>query len=80
MRFHNVFRLSQVGVVSYGIECPSHGVYGRVTEVKYWIKFLAQGAEDTNCNTQIPVQEGKKKTIIVGIIIKIVIFFFFQDY
>ena len=54
----NVFRLSQVGVVSYGSECPSHGVYGRVTEVKHWIQFLAQGAEDSNCNTQIPLQEG----------------------
>ena len=54
----NVFRLSQVGVVSYGSECPSHGVYGRVTEVKHWIQFLAQGAEDSNCNTQIPLQQG----------------------
>ena len=48
-----------MGVVSYGRECPSHGVYARVTEVKHWIQFLAQGAEDTNCNTQIPLQQGK---------------------
>ena len=49
-----------MGVVSYGSECPSHGVYGRVTEVKHWIQFLAQGAEDTNCNTDIiPEQQGK---------------------
>ena len=54
----NAFRLSQVGVVSYGSECPSHGVYGRVTEVKHWILFLAQGAEDSNCNTQIPIKQG----------------------
>ena len=47
-----------MGVVSYGSECPSHGVYGRVTEVKHWIQFLAQGAEDTNCNEDIPVQQG----------------------
>ena len=50
----NIFRLTQVGVVSYGSECPSHGVYGRVTEVKHWIQFLAQGAEDTNCKQDIP--------------------------
>ena len=54
----NVFRLSQIGVVSYGSECPSHGVYARVTEVKHWIQFIAQGAEDTNCNQEIPVQQG----------------------
>ena len=47
-----------MGVVSYGSECPSHGVYGRVTEVKHWIKFLAQGAEDSNCNQEIPVHLG----------------------
>ena len=52
------YRLSQVGVVSFGSECPSHGVYGRVTEVKHWIQFLAQGAEDSNCNKDIPVQQG----------------------
>ena len=50
----NVFRFSQVGVVSYGSECPSHGVYARVTEVKHWIQFLARGAEDTNCKQDIP--------------------------
>ena len=54
----NEFRLSQIGVVSYGSECPSHGVYGRVTEVKHWIQFLAQGAEDSNCNKAISVQQG----------------------
>ena len=47
-----------MGVVSYGSECPSHGVYARVTSVKHWIQFLAQGAEDTNCNKDIPVQQG----------------------
>ena len=53
-----LFRLSQIGVVSYGSECPSHGVYARVTEVKHWIQFIAQGAEDTKCNTEIPLQPG----------------------
>ena len=48
-----------MGIVSYGSECPSHGVYGRVTEVKHWIQFMAQGAEDSNCNKQIPLQQGK---------------------
>ena len=47
-----------MGVVSYGIECPSHGVYARVTEVKHWIQFIAQGAEDTNCNQEIPYRPG----------------------
>ena len=47
-----------MGVVSYGSECPSHGVYARVTEDKHWIHFLAQGAEDTNCNKDIPVRQG----------------------
>ena len=53
-----IFRLSQVGVVSYGSECPSHGVYARVTEVKHWIQFIARGAMDTNCNKEIPLQQG----------------------
>ena len=65
----NIFRLSQVGVVSYGSECPSHGVYGRVTEVKYWILFLTQGAEDSNCNTQIPRKEGIILNIILNMLI-----------
>ena len=47
-----------MGVVSYGRECPSYGVYARVTEVKHWIQFMAQGAEDTNCFQDIPVQQG----------------------
>ena len=53
-----LFRLSQVGVVSYGSECPSHGVYARVTEVKHWIQFIAKGAMDSNCNEEIPYQPG----------------------
>ena len=52
-----------MGVVSYGSECPSHGVYGRVTEVKHWIQFLAQGAEDTNCNQDIAEQQGNMRYI-----------------
>ena len=53
-----LLRLSQVGVVSYGSECPSHGVYARVTEVKHWIQFIARGAVDTNCDEEIPIQQG----------------------
>ena len=53
-----ILRLSQVGVVSYGSECPSHGVYARVTEVKHWIQYIAAGSLDTNCNEQIPYQPG----------------------
>ena len=52
------FRSTQIGVVSYGSECPSHGVYARVTEVKHWIQFIARGAEDTNCNQEIPHRPG----------------------
>ena len=62
---YSIFRLSQVGVVSYGSECPSHGVYGRVTEVKHWIQFLAQGAEDSNCKQDIPVAEGNRLNIVI---------------
>ena len=47
-----------MGVVSYGSECPSHGVYARVTEVKYWIQYIARGALDSNCNEDIPEQPG----------------------
>ena len=54
----NIFRFAQVGVVSFGSECPSHGVYARVTEVKDWIQFIAQEAEDTNCNHEIPQRPG----------------------
>ena len=61
-----LFRLSQIGVVSYGSECPSHGVYARVTEVKHWIQFIAQGAVDSNCNEEIPLQPGTTKNSILG--------------
>ena len=54
----DVFRLSQVGVVSYGSECPSHGVYARVTEVKHWIQYIAKGAMGSNCNEEIPYRPG----------------------
>ena len=60
-----VFRLSQVGIVSYGSECPSHGVYSRVTKVKNWILFLAQEAEDSNCNNDIPEQQGNMLNIVI---------------
>ena len=58
-----LFRLSQIGVVSYGSECPSHGVYARVTEMKHWIQFIAKGAEDTNCKQDIPVEQGNRLTL-----------------
>ena len=60
----NEYRISQVGVVSFGSECPSHGVYGRVTKVKHWIQFMAQEAEDTNCNKQIPLHQGNINWLI----------------
>ena len=53
-----LFRFSQIGVVSYGHECPSHGVYARITEVKHWIQYIAGGAVDSNCDDQIPLQQG----------------------
>ena len=52
-----------MGVVSYGSECPSYGVYARVTKVKHWIQFLAQGAEDSNCIHDIPEQQGNMRYI-----------------
>ena len=44
--------------MSYGSECPSHGVYARVTEVKHWIQYIAGGAVDSNCNVEIPLTPG----------------------
>ena len=52
------FRFSQIGVVSYGIKCPSVGVYARISEVKYWIQYIAKGAVDIDCNDEIPFQPG----------------------
>ena len=55
----HLLRFSQIGVVSYGNECPSHGVYARVTEVKQWIQYITGGGSlDSNCNSDILVQEG----------------------
>ena len=54
----HLLRFSQIGVVSYGNECPSHGVYARVTEVKQWIQYITGGSLDSNCNSDILVQEG----------------------
>ena len=45
-------------MVSFGVECPSYGVYARVTKVKHWIQFIAEGAVDSNCNEQVPYQPG----------------------
>ena len=49
--------------MGYGIECPNMGVYARVTEVKHWIQFVAPGANDTNCNQDIPMQPGSMLNI-----------------
>merc|ERR1712241_1121685 len=52
-------RFSQIGVVSYGNECPSHGVYARTTEVKHWIQYITEGKSwDSNCNKEVPQQPG----------------------
>ena len=51
-------RFSAIGVVSFGVECPSYGVYARVTKVKNWIQFIAEGAVDSNCNQEVPYQPG----------------------
>ena len=48
-------------MVSYGHECPSHGVYARITEVKHWIQYVAGGAVDSNCDDQIPLQQGRPR-------------------
>jgi len=40
-----------------GEECPSIGVYGRVTEVKHWIQSIARGALDSSCE-KIEFQAG----------------------
>ena len=55
----HAFRFSQIGVVSYGSECPSHGVYARVTEVKHWIQYITEGAVDSNCIQEIPYYPGR---------------------
>ena len=52
-------RVTQIGVVSYGNECPSHGVYARVTEVKNWIQYITKEASlDSNCKSEIPYKPG----------------------
>ena len=50
-------RYAQIGVVSFGSDCPSQGVYARVTKIKHWIQFIAGGALDTKCNQEIPCNE-----------------------
>ena len=58
INFYYFFRFSEIGVVSYGEECPSVGIYGRVTEVKHWIQSIARGALDSSCNEEIEFQPG----------------------
>ena len=57
----NINRFSQIGVFSYGSECPSHGVYARVTEAKHWIQYITEGegAVDSNCIDEVPFYPGK---------------------
>ena len=55
---YKTFRYAQIGVVSFGSDCPSQGVYARVTKIKHWIQFIAGGALDTNCNQEIPWTPG----------------------
>ena len=76
----DAFRFSQVGVVSYGSECPSHGVYARVTEVKHWIQYIAQGAMDTSCNHKIPHRPGSRQELILWLVLVLIICFYSQDY
>ena len=59
-------RFSQIGVVSYGSECPSHGVYARVTEVKHWLQYITEGAVDSNCNEEIPFYPGNFLRITIS--------------
>ena len=51
-------RYGQIGIVSFGSDCPSQGVYARVTKIKHWIQFIAGGALDTNCDEEIPWTPG----------------------
>ena len=54
------FRYAQIGVVSFGSDCPSQGVYARVTKIKHWIQFIAGGALATNFDEdeEIPFAQG----------------------
>ena len=58
------FRFSQIGVVSQGLDCPSKGIYARVTEVKNWIQFVAAGALDSNCNDEAPFLPGRTSILL----------------
>ena len=53
-------------MVSFGVECPSYGVYARVTKVKHWIQFIADGAMDSNCNQEVAYQPGGYVFIQIG--------------
>ena len=59
------FRFSQIGVVSQGLDCPSKGIYARVTEVKNWIQFVAAGALDSNCNDEAPFLPGRTLILLL---------------
>ena len=53
--------------MSFGVECPSYGVYARVTKVKQWIQFIADGAMDSNCNQEVAYQPGGYVFIQIGL-------------
>ena len=55
-------------MVSFGVECPSYGVYARVTKVKQWIQFIADGAMDSNCNQEVAYQPGAYVFIQIGLV------------
>ena len=59
IRKYKTSRFAQIGVVSFGSDCPSQGVYARVTKIKHWIQFIAGGALDTNCKEETPLIEGQ---------------------
>ena len=44
-------------------------MYARVTEVKHWIQFIAQGAMDTSCNHKIPHRPGTRLELILWLVL-----------
>ena len=62
-------------MVSFGVECPSYGVYARVTKVKQWIQFIADGAMDSNCNQEVAYQPGAYVFIQIGLVTGAILIF-----
>ena len=51
---HDISRMTQIGIVSFGEYCfekeeGKTGVYSRVTSFKPWIQENAPGTQDSNC-------------------------------